>query len=110
MYLCSLFGPLSGLNEFLEKKGCEDNFFKGYCIYFVTYRSLYSCFSRNSRDCKETNDNRKYKPILGYVLCLFEKSSIFVQVRGNIGYFLTSLLILIVEIAIIRLRKSWYVP
>ncbi|WP_158080527.1 hypothetical protein [Bacillus anthracis] len=25
--LCSLFGVLSGLNEFLEKKGCEDDFF-----------------------------------------------------------------------------------
>ena len=91
MRFCSLFGSLSGLNEFSERKGCEDAFFKGYCIYFAKYRSLYSCFSRNSRDCKETNDNRKYKPVIGHVLFLFGKSSVFVHVMGNTRYFPTSL-------------------
>lgn len=91
MRLSSLFGVLSGLNKFPEKKGCEDAFFKDYCIYFVKYRSLYSCFSRNSRDWKETNDNRKYKSIIGHVLFLFGKSSVFVHVMGNTRYFPTSL-------------------
>lgn len=91
MRLCSLFGLPSGLNEFLEEAGCKNAFFKGYCIYFVKYRSLYSCFSRNSRYCKETNDNRKYKSIIGHVLFLFGKSSVFVHVMGNTRYFPTSL-------------------
>lgn len=91
MRLCSLFGFLSALNEFLERKGCEDAFFKGYCIYFAKYRNLYTCFGRNSRYCKETNDNRKYKPIIGHVLFLFGKSSVFVHVMGNTRYFPTSL-------------------
>lgn len=85
-----LYGVLSGLNGFLEKKGCEDDFFLGYCIYFAKYRSLYACFCRNSRHCKETNDNRKYKPIIGHVLFLFGKSSVFVHVMGNTRYFPTS--------------------
>lgn len=91
MRLRSLFGLSSGLNEFLEGKGCRNAFFKGYCIYFAKYRSLYTCFGRNFRDCKETNDNRKYNPIIGHVLFLFGKSSVFVQVMGNTRYFPTSL-------------------
>ncbi len=91
MRLYSLFGLPSGLNEFLEGMGCRDAFFKGYCIYFAKYRSLYACFSRNSRYYKETNDNRKYKPIIGHVLFLFGKSSVFVHVMGNTRYFPTSL-------------------
>lgn len=65
--------------------------FLSYRIYFAKYRSLYTCFGRNSRYFKETNDNRKYKPIIGHVLFLFGKSSVFVHVMGNTRYFTTSL-------------------
>ncbi len=91
MRLRSLFGLPSGLNEFLEGMGCRNAFFKGYCIYFAKYRSLYACFGRNSRYCKETNDNRKYKPIIGHVLFLFGKPSVFVHFMGNTRYYPTSL-------------------
>lgn len=40
---------------------------------------------------KETNNNRKYTSIIGHVLFLFGKSSVFVHVMGNTRYFPTSL-------------------
>ncbi|EJR64032.1 hypothetical protein IK5_05818 [Bacillus cereus VD154] len=82
---------ISNKMSFMEKKGGGMIFFLSDCIYFVKYRSLYSCFGRNSRDCKETNANCKYKSIIGHVLFLFGKPSVFVHFMGTTRYFLTNL-------------------
>ncbi|RCX34924.1 hypothetical protein DEU45_13824 [Bacillus sp. AG102] len=70
---------------------CKFNFVSLMAMLPCPYRSLYSCFSRNSRNWKETNNNRKYTSIIGHVLFLFGKSSVFVHVMGNTRYFPTSL-------------------
>lgn len=110
MRLRLLFGLLSGLNEFLKKKGCWDDFFKVIAyillsigVYTVVLAGIAAIVKKQMIIANINLLLAMYYFCSGsllYLCTLWETQDIFLQ----------AFLILIVGIAIIRLRKSWYVP